>query len=869
MAYSPMIVHYLQTKEKYSDCILLYRLGDFYEMFFDDAQEASEILNLVLTGRDCGDGQRAPMCGVPYHAVDNYIQKLISAGKKVAICEQLTDPKKGGREMVERGVIRVITAGTVMEESLLDEKRNNYLACVYSGEKSIACAVCDITTGEVVVSDFHQTDMVKQLQSFLIAYEPSEIISNSYSLYLNDSLDCILSNTITHIVPYHDWAFQLKKAQMKIISQYNLNCLNSFGIEKLPNAVIAVGALLEYLTETQMRALTHLKNVKLLSNDNFLSMDISTRRNLEIVSSGKDNVKKGSLLWLLDQTRTSMGGRLLTNWVDRPLQDVTEINDRLNGVEELINDYELRDRLNVLLFSVKDIERISAKISYNNFTPRDCNSLQASLLVLPEIKKAIANAKSKILCLIKNNLVDMTKLERILYSAIVENAPIITRDGDFIKRGYCAELDKLSDISINSKSLIASLEANERERTGIKTLKVGYNRVFGYYFELSNSYKSMAPLDYIRKQTLTNGERYVSPELKNLEDEILNADEKSLQLEKELFDKLRQTILEYIPDLQKVAANIARLDVILSFAKVSNEHNYCKPIVNVKDSSLQIVDGRHPTVEAHMKSGEFIANDTMLDGEQNRTMVITGPNMAGKSTYMRQVALIVLMAHLGCFVPAKSANVPIVDRIFTRVGASDDLAFNQSTFMVEMVEVANIVNNATDKSLIILDEVGRGTATFDGLSIAWAVLEYISNNLKAKTLFATHFHELTELEGTVEGVKNYKISVKELNDKIVFLRKITRGGASKSFGIQVAALAGIPKAITDRAKQIVGMLEQSDINYSIRQLSQSNLVENEQETAKNKTALQLYSELKDVNMDNVTPMQAFEILNELVQKVNK
>ncbi len=857
-----MMTHYFQIKEQYKDCIVLYRLGDFYEMFFDDAVVASEILDLVLTGRDCGDNQRAPMCGVPFHAVDNYIAKLIQAGKKVAICEQLTDPKLS-KGMVERGVVRVITPGTVMENTILEDKQNNFLASLESYEDQIGCAFCDISTGQFFVAQYQGDNAIKLLQETLIAYMPSEIIADTKLLYFNDKLDCIKYNQVVKINPYHDFAFDYKTAKDAILTQYNINSLKVFDIEELKYATCAAGALIEYLIDTQKRTITHLNAIKVISNENFMSIDINTRRNLELVTS-KDK-KKGSLLWLLDKTRTNMGGRMLYSWIERPLQNANEINARLDAVMELSDNFILRDTLDKMLYCVKDIERLAGKISYNNLSPRDCNALQSSLRVIPDIKGALSLAKSNKLVNINLGLIDLNDIENLLFSAIIENAPTISRDGGFIKKGYNAEFDTLVDISQNSKSLIAKLETKERELTGIKTLKVGYNRVFGYYFEVSNSYKNQIPSEYIRKQTLTNGERYVSEELKKLEESILNAEEKSLALEKQLFEQLRNTLLGYISQFQQIAHNIAELDSLLSFAKVSLDNNYVRPSINIKNTILDIVDGRHPVVESFLKSGEFIANDTLLDTGENRTMVITGPNMAGKSTYMRQVALITFMAHIGCFVPAKKAVIPIVDKIFTRVGASDDLSFNQSTFMVEMIEVAYILNNATEKSLIILDEVGRGTSTFDGLSIAWAVLEFISQKLKAKTLFATHYHELTELEGTVNGVKNYKITVKEINDSIIFLRKITRGGANKSFGIEVAKLAGVNQAVISRAKELVNLLEKADINLSaLTQSSEYNANETTTKTMSN-----VISIIKDVNLNECTPLKAFDILNELVSMVKK
>ncbi len=860
MGYSPMMMHYLKTKEQYPDCILLYRLGDFYEMFFEDAQKASEILDLVLTKRDCGDNQRAPMCGVPYHAVDNYIARLVEAGQKVAVCEQLSEPN--GKTMVERGVLRVITPGTVMEGSALIDKKNNFICAIAVKDDVIGCAICDITTGEFVAQQSEGITAVKEIQELLVAYKPSEIIANSDAMPLNGSMECIRAGYVPTMTLYNDSAFELATAQKTVANQYDVLTLDGFGIKGKKSAISACGALLSYINETQKRKLTHLKAIRVLAEKNYMSIDVKTRRNLELTVSNNDNKRKGSLLWLLDKTSTSMGARMLSNWIDRPLQSPKDINRRLEGVAELYSDFILRDSMIKLLSTVKDIERIAGKISYNNLTPRDCNVLQASLQNIPEIKNTVSARKCKVLQSVVAQIDDFSDLYNYLDKAIVPNAPQLVKDGGYIKKGFNAELDHLIDLSQNGKKMINELEEYERNRTGIKTLKLGYNRVFGYYFEISNSFKDQAPADFIRKQTLTNGERYVSPRLKELEEEILTAEERRDKLEKSLFESVRNNLLQYIPSLQKASIAIAGIDCLCSLARVAVQNNYVKPVINTKDTRLVISEGRHPVVESFLKGDTFITNDTLLDTEENRTMVITGPNMAGKSTYMRQVALITLMAHIGSFVPAKSALIPIVDRIFTRVGASDDLSFNQSTFMVEMVEVANIVNNATKNSLIILDEVGRGTSTFDGLSIAWAIMEYVSEKICAKTLFATHYHELTELEGRVPGVKNYKINVKEYNGSVIFLHTISRGGANKSFGIEVAALAGVPVAICDRAKQIVKMLENSDINFRLDDVEQS-----QYKKENDRAQREVVSILKDIDINRCSPIEAFDILNDLVKRV--
>ena len=846
---SPMMENYLRTKEQYSDCILLYRLGDFYEMFFEDAERASRLLDLTLTGKNCGLEERAPMCGVPYHAVDAYIAKLIAAGEKVAICEQLTDPDPQGRNLVERDVVRVITAGTVMDSEILDNNRSNFIASVYR-DNNIGVAVCDLTTGDVFVSEFTALNYLKDIQEFLVSYKPAEIISNAAAKQMSADLDCVKAAYVPDFSPYDESAFDKRLAKETLLAHYKLNTLEGLGLGGKTSAICACGALFQYLRETQKRDLPHLKPIKFVDKNKFMSIDVKTRKNLELTVSYREGKRKGSLLWLLDKTETGMGARMLADWVDRPLQKSSQINARLDGVEELYRAYIMRAELGKVLHSIYDIERLVGKVAYNNVTPKDCVTLKRSLMNMPAVKKLLADSKSKIL--------------KGINDAIVEDAPAIVKDVDFIKAGYDAELDELYDISHNGSARISALEERERKATGIKNLKLGYNKVFGYYFEITNSMLSLVPDNFIRKQTLTNGERFVSPELKELEEKMLSAVERKAKLQKTLFEQLRNKLLPYIPTVQQTAQAIAALDCLVSLANVAQTNGYCKPKINVSDTQLTIIDGRHPIVESYIKRDNFITNDVHLDTDENRTMIITGPNMAGKSTFMRQVALITLMAHIGSFVPAKSAEIPIVDKIFTRVGASDDLAFNQSTFMVEMVEVANILNNAMPNSLIILDEVGRGTSTFDGLSIAWAVMEYVSEKIRAKTLFSTHYHELTDLEGRVDGVKNFRVTVKELNGSIVFLHKIARGGANKSFGIEVASLAGVPQEVCARAKQIVALLENNDVSINLDKLSQANSTR--QAT---KTAQEVTSVLRDIDINRLTPIEAFDILNTLVSKVKQ
>ena len=858
---SPMMKEYLQTKEQYKDCILLYRLGDFYEMFFEDAQTASKVLDLTLTGRACGLEERAPMCGVPYHAVDMYIGKLIAAGYKVAICEQLTPPT-GGKELVKRDVVRVITAGTVVDSDILEDTKNNYIASVSLDEK-VGVAICDLSTGEFCVTELGGPSLIKDLQEFLVSYKPSEVIANEKAISAFAKLDCVKAGYVPHFSQCTS-SFDYKYAREKLLSHYKVATLEGFGLSGKKQAVSAAGALLEYMLLTQKRELPHLSAISYVDKNRYMSIDVKTRKNLELTVSYRENKKQGSLLWLLDKTETSMGARMLADWIDRPLQKATQINARLDGVEELLKNYLLRANLSKALHSIYDIERLAGRVAYNNVTPKDCVSLKYSLMQLPSIKQLLKNTKSGILQTIEQTIDPLIEVTTLLDRAIKDDVPAVLKDTDFIKEGFNEQLDELYDLSKNGSARISALEELERQRTGIKSLKLGYNKVFGYYFEITNSFLNLVPENFIRKQTLVGGERFVSPELKELEEKMLSALETKTKLQKTIFEQLRNTLLPYIPTMQRTAQAIASLDCLMSFATVAQLNDYCKPKINTKSSKLDIIDGRHPVVEKYLKRDSFITNDTHLDTEDNRTMVITGPNMAGKSTFMRQVALITLMAHIGSFVPAKSAEIPIVDKIFTRVGASDDLAFNQSTFMVEMVEVANILNNATKNSLIVLDEVGRGTSTFDGLSIAWAVMEYVSQNICAKTLFATHYHELTDLEGRVDGVKNYRINVKEYNGSIIFLHKIVRGSANKSFGIEVASLAGVPNDVCTRAKQIVAMLEATSIEHDFDQID---LGSNALQKDISATAKEVTSVLRDIDINRVSPIEAFDILNSLVTKV--
>ncbi len=862
MALSTMMTHYLSLKEKYKDCFLFYRLGDFYEMFFDDAIKASKILDLTLTGRDCGLEERAPMCGVPYHSVDTYIAKLVEHGDKVAICEQLSVPgEKPG--LVDRDVVRIITSGTLIEDGLIDEKSNNYLLSCVKFSDEYAVSWSDITTGDFYVKQFIGQNAVDSLSDFLVKINPAEIICNTEMQAASEELAAVKHRSLPKFNVYKEYAFSYNLCRKNLLEQLKVHSLDAFGIEDKKAAVCAAGSLLEYLKETQKRSTENINKITLEQNNEYLLLNESALTNLEIVSTLKDRSRYGSLLWLLDDTSTNMGSRYLKTVLLSPLTDKNKINYRLDGVDELYNNTLIRQGLKDLLKSIKDIERITGKISNGNLTPRDTESLGKSLSAIPSVKFQLSGLESRIIRDIDASLIDFTEISKLLQLAIVDNAPVVTKDGGFIRKGFDETLDKLVEMRDNAQSFLKQMEEDEREKTGIKTLRIGYNKVFGYYIEVTNSFKDLVPYNYVRKQTLTGGERYITEELKKFEEEILGSNEKAIRIELQLFAKIKTLLSEHIRDLQSASKAIAALDVILTFAEVSKKYDYVKPEIVDSDKPLDIVGGRHPIVERVSKN-QFIANDAYLDTNENRTMIITGPNMAGKSTYMRQNAIIVIMAQCGCFVPCKSASIPVVDRIFTRVGANDNLISDQSTFMVEMTEVANILLNATKNSLLILDEVGRGTSTYDGLSIAWSVIEYINNKIKAKTLFATHYHELSELENIIEGVKNYKITVKELDNTIVFLRKIMRGSAHRSFGIEVASLAGVPKEVTDRAKLLLKVLEKNDLVKNKNKLSNITQETEPQPEVKLSEAEKI---IKELNINNLTPVQAFGILADLKEKI--
>jgi DNA mismatch repair protein MutS len=810
---TPMMKVYCETKEKYKDCILFYRLGDFYEMFFEDALIASKELEITLTGKDCGLKERAPMCGVPFHAVDGYLNKLVSKGYKVAICEQLEDPKQA-KGLVKRDVIRVVTPGTNLDAQALDESRNNYLMCIVCMEDRYGLSVADISTGEYLVTEL---DGEKKLLDEINKFSPSEIICN-HSFYVSGvDIEDMKERLHISVFSLDSWYFDDALCARNLMEHFHVSSLSGLGLDAFSCGIIAAGALLQYLIETQKTSIANLTALTPYSISKYMVLDSSTRRNLELCETLREKNKRGSLLWVLDKTKTAMGARMLRRYLEQPLIEKEEIMQRLDAVEELKDNAITREELREYLNPVYDLERLISRISYQTANPRDLVAFKTSLSMLPHIKYIMKSLQSPLLVQLQEEMDELADLFALVDTAIVDEPPISIRDGGFIKEGYNEEVDRLRHAKTEGKSWLAKLEAEEREKTGIKTMKVKYNKVFGYYLEVTNSYKDMVPDYYTRKQTLTNAERYITPELKELEETILGSEDKLTALEYDLYVEVRGKIADEILRIQKTAHAIAGVDVFASLALVAERGNYVKPSINEK-GVLDIKNGRHPVVEKMIPNDMFIANDTYLDNGKSRISIITGPNMAGKSTYMRQTALIVLMAQIGSFVPADAAKIGLVDRIFTRVGASDDLASGQSTFMVEMTEVANILRNATRSSLLILDEIGRGTSTFDGLSIAWAVVEYISNPklLGAKTLFATHYHELTELEGKLPGVNNYCIAVKENGDDIVFLRKIIQGGADKSYGIQVAKLAGVPDMVIERAKELAEELTNADITVHVQ-----------------------------------------------------
>ena len=867
---SPMMQKYLETKEQYNDCILFYRLGDFYEMFFDDAILVSRELEITLTGKDCGLEERAPMAGIPYHAAENYIARLVSKGYKVAICEQLEDPKTT-KGIVKRGVIKVVTPGTVVESNMLEERKNNYIMSVYKAGLYFGIAVSDISTGEFYSTEIKETNNFSLLMDEISRYSPAEIVANKM---MNESEAEILKIKTRFPEVYITSCDEnyFSEDISKTVQNFRLVDSKGNDIEKADDkllSIASINALKEYITSTQMTDLSHINKVIIYSVSKYMSLDINARRNLEITEKLRDRSKKGTLLWVLDKTSTSMGGRLLRRWLNDPLIDEVEINKRLGAVEELKNDIMLRGEVIENLKKVYDIERLAGKMAYGNGTPRDMITLKNSLSRLPDIKQVLQNVNSEYLKEIYQNIDELKDIHELIEKSIVDDPPMTTKDGGYIKLGYDENIDTLKHATTDGKSWLMKLEADEKEKTGIKSLKIGFNKVFGYYIEVTNLYKDMVPDTYIRKQTLTNGERYITEELKNMENQILGAEEKVIKLELEAFRQIREEIAGNVKRMQKTAEAISSLDVLTSFAQVAEEMNYCKPTIN-KDGILNIKEGRHPVIEKMLSSGEFVSNDTYLDTDQNRLAIITGPNMAGKSTYMRQVALITLMAQVGSFVPATEATIGVVDKIFTRVGASDDLSMGQSTFMVEMMEVASILKEATKNSLVILDEIGRGTSTYDGLSIAWAVAEYIADKEKcgAKTLFATHYHEMTTLEKEGNGIKNYSIAVKEKGEDIIFLRKIVEGGTDESYGVHVAKLAGVPKDVTKRANEILKSLERKSVLKDKKPEKEDKKKVEGQFDLFNYKLAEVAHELDMVNLNELTPIDALNTLVRIKEKMS-
>ena len=858
--YSPMMQHYLDTKEQYKDCILFYRLGDFYEMFFDDAITASRELELTLTGKDCGQEERAPMCGIPFHAAEVYISRLIGKGYKVAICEQLEDAKEA-KGIVRRDVIRVVTPGTVIESNMLDEKKNNYIMSIYKNGLFFGMSVCDISTGDFFSSQIKQSNNFAKLLDEISRYSPAEIVVNEMMFASTEEVNKIRERFECYVSRLENVKFE--SAYETVLEEYDIYCEG----KKLDNteekmlSVISSNGLLNYLKDTQKIELEHINKINIYNVEKYMSLDLNTRRNLELTEKMRDKSKKGTLLWVLDKTSTSMGGRMLRRWINDPLIDVSEINNRLDAVKELVGSQMLKGEVVDSLKKVYDIERLIGKISYGNANGRDLISLKNSLGQLPDLKNVLSRTTSKLLQNLYTDLDELKDVHSLIDAAIVEEPPISVKEGGLIKLGYNEEIDGYKKASTEGKTWIIELEAREKEATGIKNLKVGFNKVFGYYIEVTKSYLSQVPASYIRKQTLTGGERYITEELKELEEKTLGAQEKLIDLEYKVFQEIRASISSQIQRIQKTANIVSTLDVLASFATVALDLNYVMPIVD-NSGEIDIRDGRHPVIEKMLPSGSFIENDTYLNKESDRLSIITGPNMAGKSTYMRQVALITLMAQIGSFVPASYAKIGVVDKIFTRVGASDDLSMGQSTFMVEMMEVANILKESTNNSLVILDEIGRGTSTYDGLSIAWAVAEYISNKEKcgAKTLFATHYHELTELENKLEGVKNYSIAVKEKGEDIIFLRKIIKGGTDESYGIHVAKLAGVPQDVVKSANEILKGLERKSVLINKGKEKEDKKVVSGQLDMYNYKLADIAHELDKINVNEITPIDALNIL---------
>lgn len=866
---TPMMEQYFEIKNRYRHCLLFFRLGDFYELFFDDAVIGSRELGLTLTGKDWGQKERAPMCGVPFHSADSYIDKLVQSGYKVAICEQVEDPKLA-KGIVKRDVIRIVTPGTVIDNEVLDENKNNYIMSIYGDSKGYALAVCDVTTGEFQTAEFTSANAEEKLFDEAARFMPAEIITNGYFL----NTPCagrIRKNLNIDLNDAGDACFAYRNAAKTICRHFDILSVDGLGLGERTFSVCASGGLLDYLYETQKNNLEHIGKITLYSTNDFMLLDVSTRRNLELTETMRENSRRGSLLWVIDKTKTAMGARLLRKWVEQPLINSADINKRLDAVEELKDDFFKREEIKDVLSTMQDFERIMGRIVYKTANARELVNLKNSIENLPQLKKILENSKSGYMREIYSELDTLEDIFALIDKAIVDDPPFSVREGGMIKEGYSSEADSLLQAKRRGSDWISDMEKQEREKTGIKNLRINYNRVFGYYIEVTKSYLDLVPENYMRKQTLANCERYTTKELNDLADLILGSSDRLIDLEYNIFCDVREKVASQVNRIQYTAYITAVCDAIQSLAETAQAQDYVKPVVD-DGEVIDIKDGRHPSVEK-MSDGAFIANDVYLDNEDNRLLIITGPNMAGKSTYMRQNAIITILAQIGSFVPASSAHIGVCDRIFTRVGASDDLASGQSTFMVEMTEVANILNNATSKSLLILDEIGRGTSTFDGLSIAWAVMEYIADKkqIGAKTLFATHYHELTELEGKLPGVKNYCITVKEEGEDIIFLRKIKRGGADHSYGIQVARLAGLPNKVIKRSTAILKKLNAADIAKKTRKLADEAKEAAEEEAVQidmfNIKENQIIDDINKIDVMSLTPIQALQTLFDLQNKI--
>lgn len=854
--------HYLITKEQNKDCILFYRLGDFYEMFFDDAIVCSRELDLALTRKKCGDNETAPMCGIPHHAYEIYLKRLIDKGYRVAICEQVSEP--GGKGLVEREIVRIVTPGTVIEDSILDSTSNNYIASVVEVKDQIGLAYADISTGTLKLNSFSGEKALDKLDDELAKLKPKEVIASSNIAAQQPEMLCVMSGEVPSFYPYSDTAFELSNAQNICKKHFAVSSLAAVGLAGNDIGVRAVGALLDYLANTQKSSAKSLKKVEVVLDSCYVHLDFNSRRNLELTENMTTHSKKGSLLWVLDKTKTSIGTRTIKQIVSEPLANSEEINKRLDAVEELYKNSVLLSDIQDVLSQVTDIERIASRISYNTVSPFDLLALKDTLRVLPKLHNLLSSFDSKLIKETQVNICDITSVSSLIERAIKPSLDRLhdnIKNGGYLAEGYNAELDTLRNVKSVGEAWLLSYEQEQKEKTGIKNLRVGYNRVFGYFLEVPRSQIDKVPYEFKdRKQTTANSERYVTDELREMEKKLIGSDEKAQKLEAELYNEIKINLLAYVEPINSISRAIGLIDMLCSFAFVSQKNNYTKPLINDSIKAIKIVNGRHPVVENLLPSGDFVPNDTLLDKEENRTLVITGPNMGGKSTYLRQVAAITLMAHMGCFVPAQSAEICIIDKLFTRIGASDDLLFGQSTFMVEMTEVANILNNATPNSLLIMDEVGRGTSTYDGLSIAWAVMEDLSSRVKAKTLFATHYHELTTLEETTKGVKNYRVMVSESGDKPRFLHKIVRGSANKSFGIDVAKMAGLPTHVIERAKEV---LKVEEVRGTFIEQSTAKEIEKPKTSPR---AVEIVQILKDTDMNNITPLVAFATLQNLVDK---